>query len=110
MRGYELMFIIRPDLDDEATEAVIEKVRSTIENNKGEIAKVDKWGKRRLAYEVKKFREGFYVLMQFRGAAAVAQELERILKITDGVIRQLVVRLEDDAFQEEVQPETAEAE
>ncbi len=92
MRGYELMFIIRPDLDDEATEAVIEKVRSTIENNKGEIAKVDKWGKRRLAYEIKDLREGFYVVVNFKGDAALAAELDRVLKITDTVLRHMIVR------------------
>ncbi|MCG8402027.1 MAG: 30S ribosomal protein S6 [Firmicutes bacterium] len=92
MRGYELVVIIRPDLDDEATEAVIEKVRSMIENNGGEIAKVDKWGKRRLAYEINDLREGFYVVFNFKGEAAVAAELDRVLKITDTVIRHMIVR------------------
>ncbi|MGI6553177.1 MAG: 30S ribosomal protein S6 [Clostridia bacterium] len=110
MRNYEALYVLRPDLGEEETEALVNRFQEVVVENGGELVKLDKWGKRRLAYEVKKFREGFYVLMQFRGAAAVAQELERILKITDGVIRQLVVRLEDDAFQEEVQPETAEAE
>ena len=92
MRGYELVVIIRPDLDDEATEAVIEKVRSMIENNGGEIAKVDKWGKRRLAYEIDDLREGFYVVVNFKGEAAVAAELDRVLKITDTVLRHMIVR------------------
>lgn len=92
MRGYELVFIIRPDLDDEATEAVIEKVRSMIENNGGEIAKIDKWGKRRLAYEIKDLREGYYVVLNFKGESAVAAELDRVLKITDPVLRHMIVR------------------
>lgn len=95
MRGYELVFIIRPDLDDEATEAVIDKVRSMIENNGAEITKVDKWGKRRLAYEIKDLREGFYVVVNFKGEAAVAAELDRVLKITDTVLRHMIVREEE---------------
>ncbi|HBX23890.1 MAG TPA: 30S ribosomal protein S6 [Desulfotomaculum sp.] len=95
MRGYELVIIIRPDLDDEATEAVIEKVRSMIENNGGEIVKFDKWGKRRLAYEINDLRDGFYVVIKFKGEAAVSAELDRVLKITDAVLRHMIVREEE---------------
>jgi len=95
VRGYELVVIIRPDLDDEATEAVIEKVRSMIENNGGEIVKLDKWGKRRLAYEINDLRDGFYVVIKFKGEAAVSAELDRVLKITDTVLRHMIVREEE---------------
>lgn len=95
MRGYELVVIIRPDLDDEATEAVIEKVRSMIENNGGEVGKIDKWGKRRLAYEIKDLRDGFYVVIKFKGEVAVSAELDRVLKITDPVLRHMIVREEE---------------
>ncbi|MCL2337163.1 MAG: 30S ribosomal protein S6 [Firmicutes bacterium] len=95
MRGYELVLIIKPDLDDEALEAVIEKVRSMIENDGGTIAKIDKWGKRRLAYEIKDLREGIYYIINFKGEAAVSAELDRVLKITDSVLRHMIVREEE---------------
>ena len=110
MRNYETLYVLRPDLGEEEMEALINRFQEVVVGDGGELVKVDKWGKRRLAYEVRKFREGFYVLMHFKGTAAVADELERILKISDGVIRQLVVRLEDDAFLEETQQEAFEEE
>ncbi len=96
MRRYEVLFIIRPELDEEATEAVIDRVKSVIEKNGAEITKLDKWGKRRLAYEIKHVREGYYVLINFKGEAAVAAELDRVLKIFDEVLRHLIVREEDE--------------
>ena len=96
MRNYELVFIIRPNLDEEANEAVINKCTAIIENQGGELIKVDKWGKRRLAYEIQKLREGFYVVVNFKAEAAVAHELERILKISDDVIRYIIVRKEEE--------------
>lgn len=95
LRNYELMFIIRPDLEEEATEAVVEKFTGLVEKQGGELVKVDKWGKRRLAYEINKIREGFYVLVYFKGNAEVAAELERVLKISDEVIRHMVIRKEE---------------
>jgi len=96
VRRYEVLFIIRPELDEEATEAVIDRVKSVIEKNGAEITKLDKWGKRRLAYEIKHVREGYYVLINFKGEAAVAAELDRVLKIFDEVLRHLIVREEDE--------------
>ena len=95
MRQYELVFIISPDLDEEALEAMIEKVKGILETNGAEIVKLDKWGKRRLAYEIKNYREGFYVIINFKGDAAVCLELDRILKITEPVIRHMVIREEE---------------
>lgn len=93
MRNYEIMYIIRPELDEEKTNAVVDKVKGLVENNGGEVTKLDKWGKRRLAYEVEKnVREGFYVLMQFTAGPDVAIEIDRILKISDEVMRHLIVR------------------
>ncbi|MGI9951644.1 30S ribosomal protein S6 [Moorellaceae bacterium AZ2] len=97
MRSYEALFVIKPDLDAEQTQAVVDKFTNLIVNSGGEVIQVDKWGKKRLAYEVRKFREGYYVLLQFKGHAAVAQELERVFKITDEVIRYLITRLEEKA-------------
>jgi len=95
VRAYELVYIIKP-LEDEATNAVVDKFKTLIENNGGEIAKLDKWGKRKLAYEIAGFKEGFYVLCNFKGEAAVAQELDRVLKITDEVIKHLIVKEEEE--------------
>lgn len=92
MRKYEVVFILRPDLDEEKNAAVIEKFKSLIESHGGEILKLDKWGKRRLAYEVKDFREGFYVIVQMNAESGVAAELDRVFKITDEVLRHIIVR------------------
>ncbi len=92
MRAYEAMYIIRPDFDEEKLQAAIEKYSSLIQNNGGELVKVDLWGKRRLAYEIKKLREGYYVLVKFNGSAETPAELERNFKISDDVIRYLIVK------------------
>ncbi|ATW26232.1 30S ribosomal protein S6 [Candidatus Formimonas warabiya] len=92
MRAYEAMYIIRPDFDEEKVQATMEKYSSLIQNNGGELVKVDLWGKRRLAYEINKLREGFYVLAKFNGAPETPAELERNFKISDDVIRYLIVK------------------
>ncbi|HHY59740.1 MAG TPA: 30S ribosomal protein S6 [Clostridia bacterium] len=107
MRNYEALYIVRPELSEEEQQAVAKKFADIVTQNGGEVVKLDIWGKRRLAYEVKKLREGIYILMQFRAESRVAQEVERVLKITDEVIRQLVVRLEDDALVAEAKEEEA---
>lgn len=95
MKAYELIFILKPELDEETTTAVIDKFTALINNNKGEIVSVDKWGKRRLAYEIDDRREGFYTLVNFKGEAETAKELERVMKITDEVLRYLNVAKEE---------------
>ncbi|WP_019536856.1 30S ribosomal protein S6 [Paenibacillus ginsengihumi] len=92
MRKYEVMYIIRPDLEQEAIQAAVEKFQGIITNNGGEITKHDVMGKRRLAYEIKKFRDGHYVLVQFNGNNDVVNELDRVLKISDEIIRFLIVK------------------
>ncbi|EPY08536.1 30S ribosomal protein S6 [Paenibacillus sp. E194] len=91
MRKYELMYIIRPDVEQEAVQAVVEKFQGVISNGGGEITKHDVMGKRRLAYEIKKLRDGVYVLVNFTAEPAVVAELDRQLKIADEIIRHLVV-------------------
>ncbi|MHB8927356.1 MAG: 30S ribosomal protein S6 [Bacillota bacterium] len=94
MRKYEVMYIIRPDLDEEQTTAVIEKFQNLLTGQGATIDKTEKWGKRRLAYELKGHLEGQYVVVQFEGEAKAAAELERVLKIADEIIRHMVVRQE----------------
>jgi small subunit ribosomal protein S6 len=91
MRKYELMYIIRPELEQEALQAVVDKFQGIIQNG-GEITKHDVMGKRRLAYEINKIRDGVYVLVNFNATPEVVTELERILKISDEVIRYLITR------------------
>jgi len=95
MQAYETMFIARPDLEEEKLQALVDKFTQLIVDHQGEVVKVDLWGKRRLAYEVEKFREGIYVLINFKAAPDFVQELERIYRITDEVLRYLVVKQEE---------------
>ena len=92
MRKYEIVFILRSDLDEEKTTEAIEKYKSLIEKNGGEITSLDKWGKRRLAYEIDHAREGFYVVSRFSAGVAVASELDRVFKISDDVLRHMIIR------------------
>ena len=95
MRKYETMYIIRPDSTEEKYPQVVEKYAALIQNNGGEIVKTDIWGRRRLAYEINKFQEGFYVVVKFLGDAKLPAELERNFRISDDVIRYLVVNEEE---------------
>jgi len=95
LRKYEVVFIIRPDLDEDKNTAVIDKFKDLIEGQGGEILKVEKWGKRRLAYEVKDVREGYYVVLHINAEAKVSSELDRVFKITDEVLRHIIVREEE---------------
>ncbi len=92
MRKYESLYILRPDLDEEATKALVERFSNVVTEQGGEVTNLDEWGKRKLAYPIKKHREGYYVLMNFNAEADVPRELERIFKITDGVLRYIVIR------------------
>jgi len=92
MRDYELMYIINTNVDDEKRPAVIEKYKQIITDGGGEIVKVDEWGKRRLAYEVNKNREGYYVLMNYKSSIAACQELERLMKIDEAILKHLVIK------------------
>jgi small subunit ribosomal protein S6 len=106
--AYEMMVILSPELDEEGIEAALERLQNIIREGEGEISNLDKWGKRRLAYEVKKYREGFYVLLNFKATPAVAAELERIIKISDKIIRYLLIRDEKaERKPEEAQEEEA---
>ncbi len=84
--------MIRPDLDEEATGAVIEKFTGLIQQHKGVVEQVSRWEKRRLAYEIRHYREGYYTLILFQGEPETARELDRVMRITDEVLRHLIVR------------------
>lgn len=96
MRNYELMVIFVPTLDEENLAAQIEKTKQLIAGIGGEIEKVDKWGRRRFAYEINDGTEGFYVVIDFKAESGTTSEVERILKITDEVVRYLLVRTDEE--------------
>ena len=95
MRKYETIFILHPSLDEEAVKANIEKFKGVIENGGGTVENVDFWGKRKLAYENAKVNEGFYTLINFEANTELPKELDRVFRITDGVIRHIVVKQEN---------------
>lgn len=97
MRKYEVIFIVKP-LEDEATDAVIKKFAKLIADNGGTIEKEDRWGKKKLAYPIRKeFTEGFYCLFYVDGEPACMKELDRVFKITDDILRHMIVRYEGEA-------------
>lgn len=95
MRKYETIFILDPDLEEEQSQSVVEKIKGIITQTQGEILKVEDWGKRKLAYEVKKKPKGHYFLIHFLGSSALLSELERNFRVMDAVIKFQSVRLDD---------------
>ncbi len=94
MRSYEMVFIVRPDVEEDGLDEVISDIGELIKRNDGEVTKVEPWGLHRLAYPIKKHQEGRYVLMTFELEPRNVTELERVLKLKESVIRHLVIRLE----------------
>ena len=86
---YEVLYVLNPNLSEEETQAIVEKFKTLIEQN-GTIDEMEEWGKRKLAYEINYLSEGYYVLVKFTSGPEFPAELDRILGITDGVIRSLV--------------------
>jgi small subunit ribosomal protein S6 len=92
--SYETLFVIKPDLTEEATAAVVNKFTALIADNGGTVENVNVWGKRRLAYPIEKFVEGYYVLVNFKSESNLPLELNRVFGITDEILRNIVVRSE----------------
>jgi len=110
VRDYELMYIVRPELDDDGVRGAVQSVRAIIEANGGEVVKTTLWGKRRLAYDVQRLRDGHYVLVALRLDGASVAAVERVLRIHDTVFRHLLVlhqgpMPEPDGEIEEMAPE-----
>ena len=95
MKAYELLLLIDPSLDEEAHGALLEKIKGVITADGGVVDNVDGWGKRKLAFEIGKMTEGDYTLLDFHTAPAAIAELDRVLHITDPVVRYMVVNRED---------------
>ena len=95
MRDYEMIIIINPDVAEEDIPGTIDKVSEFITSRGGEVTEVDRWGKRKLAYPINHFREGNYVLTRFKFEPGMTAELEANLKISEMILRHLLVRLGD---------------
>lgn len=95
MKAYELMLILRPNLEDEARDATLEKVRGLITADGGSVDSEESWGKRRLAHVIDHTEEGDYQVVQFHANTATVAELDRVLHITDQVLRFMIVRRDD---------------
>ena len=111
MRRYELMLLLRPDLEDDKLQSAVEKVTRAIVNGGGSLSKVSPWGKRRLAYEIKNFRDASYFLIHFDIDPAAVREIERGMLISEEILRHLVTVIEErPGGEDEIQPAAAAAE
>ncbi|MFN2484872.1 MAG: 30S ribosomal protein S6 [Candidatus Limnocylindria bacterium] len=99
MRRYELMLLLRPDLDDDRLQSAVEKVTRAIVNAGGSLSKVSPWGKRRLAYEIAHHRDASYFLIHFDIEPAAVREIERGLLISEDILRHMVTLLDERATQ-----------
>ena len=106
MNKYETIFIINPNVESEDIERIIEDVQNLITGSEGEVGKVDKWGKKRLAYEVKGHRDGFYVLISFEADPQFIQRLGRYYGLTDEIIKYMNVKIEKQPAEIEGKPVT----
>lgn len=93
-RDYEGVFIFAPNTGEEERNNLLERFKSIIESA-GSITNLDEWGSRKLAYEIEDFKEGYYVLINFESESSVVSELERISKISDSVIRNMIIRVDE---------------
>ncbi len=91
MRSYEVIIIVHPDLDENALQGVVERVQGWIKDAGGTVDKVDRWGKRRLAYSIRKQREGQYVFMETQFAPSFSAELERNLRFLEPILRYSII-------------------
>jgi small subunit ribosomal protein S6 len=95
-RTYELMFIVRPDMPEEEQDKLISTLESAVTASGGALKKVERMGKRRLAYTVRRFYEGVYILLTVEGSGGLVHELERRLRVTEQVIKFLTVRVDEE--------------
>ena len=91
MKKYEVMYILKANLEDAKRQEVMDGLHAIITSNNGTIENVDKWGTRKLAYPINYKSEGYYVLVNFQAEATVPAELERIMRITDAVVRYMII-------------------
>jgi small subunit ribosomal protein S6 len=102
MQLYESIFIIHPELNEEDVEEHVRRVETLLTRLGAEILRTERWGKKRLAYEIDKHRYGYYVLLRLRGNSSILPELERHYRLTEGIIKSLVIRLKAEPKEEPV--------
>ncbi|MGI6423819.1 MAG: 30S ribosomal protein S6 [Tepidanaerobacteraceae bacterium] len=95
MRQYETIYIINPEFEEDAIKELVDKFKALIEEQGGQVSDIDEWGKRRLAYPINDHREGYYFLMNFTANPETAQDLERVYKITNGLMKYLIIKKEN---------------
>jgi small subunit ribosomal protein S6 len=95
-RTYELMFIVRPDMPEEDQDKLISTLESVVTTSGGQMKSVEKMGKRRLAYMVRRFHDGVYILLTLEGGGGLIHELERRLRVTEQVIKFITVRIDEE--------------
>jgi len=96
MRTYEMMFIIKPDLTEEVTTEIKERLHKIIEDFGGEfVNEVGGWGKKRMAYKIEDYSEGIYCLWHFKGLPETVEELDRVIKISDSLMRHIIIRKDE---------------
>ena len=95
MKAYELLFFVDPALDAETRLAVMKRIDTTIAEGNGKVDNVDEWGKRKLAYEINSLTEGDYTLINFHADPTQIAELDRVMRISDPVVRHMIVRRDD---------------
>ncbi|WP_407269393.1 30S ribosomal protein S6 [Radiobacillus sp. PE A8.2] len=96
MRNYEIMYIIRPNIEEEAKTALVERFNAYLTDNGAEIVKVDEKGKKRLAYEINDYRDGYYVVIKFTGDDKAINEFDRQAKFSDDIIRHIAIREDEE--------------
>jgi small subunit ribosomal protein S6 len=96
MRNYEIMFIVNPNATEDEVDKINAQVENIVTSGGGQIQKIEKMGKRRLAYDIDKFREGFYVLFAIGANGDIVKEAERRLRVMDPVIRYITVRIDEE--------------
>lgn len=95
MRTYEIMYVVRPNIEEDAKKAVIERFSEILTSNGAEIIETKDWGKRRLAYEIQDFKEGFYQIVRIKSTDVATNEFDRLAKINDDIIRHIIIREEE---------------
>ena len=105
MRYYETLYIVNPNLADEDYKEVVAKFSGLVEKNEGVVTKVDEWGKKSLAYTVKKHDKGYYVLLQYCGEPGITDRLKRDLKLDDRVLKYQTIKLSDHVDPEAIKAE-----
>ena len=110
MNHYETIYIVNPTLDDDALKEAIAKFSDLIKKLKGSIVKINEWGKRKLAYEVKRFDKGYYVVLDFCALPKMVTELERNMKLDDRILKYITVKIEENVDPKDLVSEEKEIE